>query len=654
MDIVNRIHSFLRTQGLILLVAALVFAALYLISRFNYLLFHTLVEIFGILIAGTIFVLAWNARHYMENGYLVFLGIGLLCVGGIALLHTLAYRGMGVFPLDANLPTQLWLANRFLLGISLVFAPFFVKRKLHSFRQLAPVILGFALAFPLLLLSIFVWKIFPVAFIEGQGLTPFKIVSEYVIILLFLIGGSLLLRRHEHFDPDILRLLLSSLLFNITAEFIFTTYIKVDDIRNLVGHFFQVVAFYLIYKAVIETGFLMPQRLMFRELAEANANLQVREVELMESEHRYRRLFETLTEGFALQEALYDRNRQIEDFYLVEFNPAFEAIAGLAHDHPAGRTLRETMPDMVASWMPRFIEVVRSGESICFEDQNPRTGSYYELKAYCPAPGRCAVLIGDITERQRGQDALRQSEARLASYALQLEQSNRELEEFAFVASHDLQEPLRKIQAFGERLKKQIGDSLGEEETLYFERMLAAAARMRSMITDLLALSRITTHGRPFEWVNLSEVAQEVVSDLEIRINASGGQVTLGDLPRIEADPIQMHQLLQNLIGNAVKFHAADCPPLVIVCSEPQDQSDQVKIYVKDQGIGFDEQYLNRIFQPFQRLHGLGSYEGSGIGLAICRKIVERHSGTITASSQPGKGATFIITLPVKRLSASF
>jgi signal transduction histidine kinase len=147
--------------------------------------------------------------------------------------------------------------------------------------------------------------------------------------------------------------------------------------------------------------------------------------------------------------------------------------------------------------------------------------------------------------------------------------------------------------------------------------------------------------------VNLNEVAEEVLSDLETRIERTKGKVNVEDLPVIEADPLQMHLLLQNLVSNGLKFHKTDEPPLVRLYAECSKDNRRVMIFVEDNGIGFEEQYLDRIFQPFQRLHGISQYEGSGMGLAICRKIIERHAGTITARSTPGKGATFVITLPI-------
>jgi PAS domain S-box-containing protein len=276
--------------------------------------------------------------------------------------------------------------------------------------------------------------------------------------------------------------------------------------------------------------------------------------------------------------------------------------------------------------------------------------------------GAVAAFI-DISELKRAEEALRR-------YASELERSNRDLQDFAFIASHDLQEPLRKIRAFGELLETRSRGRFDQQERDYLERMIFAAERMRRMIDDLLTYSRITTRAQPFAPVDLNQVAEEVLSDLEMRILSTGGRVQLSRLPQIEADMPQMQQLMQNLIGNALKFHLPGVPPVVKVYAEEfvrpgqpvffetaqqefvdgQGKEEMVRIIVEDNGIGLDMEYRERIFQPFQRLHGRSEYEGSGIGLAICRRIVERHHGEITVQSEPGHGATFIVSLPTNQL----
>jgi PAS domain S-box-containing protein len=232
----------------------------------------------------------------------------------------------------------------------------------------------------------------------------------------------------------------------------------------------------------------------------------------------------------------------------------------------------------------------------------------------------------------------------------ELARSNDELQQFAFIASHDLQEPLRKIKTFGDRLKATCGDAFTAQGRDYLERMQNAAQRMQSLIEDLLTLSRVTTRAQPFVSVDLAQVTQEVLSDLEVAIQQSDAHVEVGELATVTADPLQMRQLLQNLIGNALKFRRPEEAPFVKIYTEPTraiNGSEFCQIIVEDRGIGFDEKYLGRIFNVFQRLHGRSEYEGTGIGLAICRKIAERHHGSITAQSQPGAGAKFIVTLPM-------
>jgi signal transduction histidine kinase len=257
---------------------------------------------------------------------------------------------------------------------------------------------------------------------------------------------------------------------------------------------------------------------------------------------------------------------------------------------------------------------------------------------------RMAEVLREAAERERAQKQA------LERRAEELSVANRELQEFASVASHDLQEPLRKIQAFGDRLRTNCAAGLGTQGEDYLSRMQNAAGRMQTLINDLLSFSRVTTKAKPFEPVDLAQTAREVVSDLEGRLQQTNGRVEIGEMPTVDADPTQMRQLLQNLIGNALKFHRPGESPVVRVEGRLLSEGEPAcEIKVEDNGIGFEEKYLDRIFNVFQRLHGRNEYEGTGMGLAICRKIVERHGGRVTARSAPGQGSTFLATLPVKQ-----
>jgi PAS domain S-box-containing protein len=906
------------------LLVLLIGLGLYLTSLYSFLLFHTLAELFSIIIAWTVFVLAWNARRYIANGYLLFIGISMLFVGGIDTLHTLAYTGMGVMlDYDTNLPTQLWIAGRYMQSLSFLIAIFYIRRPVRA----APLIGVFTALTTLLLLSIFQWNIFPTAFIEGTGLTPFKIYSEYLIITILIAAIVLLNQNQDAFEPDVLKFLVAALLFSIAAELAFTFYISVYDLSNLIGHYFKIGAFYFIYKAIIETGFIRPYNLLLRDYKAREETLiqnisfqkrleqkaqhaaeqaEQRAIELdaviqsmveavvVYDEHgqpvranpAVRRMYgfdpvnisrkeiidrlklrnaddtahtpETMPSGRALQgelvqqeilkfkradgqefevlassspiylqnelrgavavwhditeqektarrqsELLAENRRQREmlarlvneapvgivflqgaDHRYSLVNAAFMHIAGL-NDDPTGRTISETFSENADYLINMLDEVYRTGQpvhrinephpkrdsetvryysytftplfanqrtvdgvllmvddttdevsaqmaldaerarlkaiienspvGILVADKNQQVISsnpaarylmpdllpesqVYENETYRiltplgePIPPQERPLARSIREKKSlmnvellferegepnrsllintapimddngevtgavslFQDitSLKEVEAELAHYTARLERSNAELQQFAFVVSHDLQEPLRKIRAFGDRLQHHAAGRLEEQELDFLNRMTNAAQRMQAMIDDLLAYSRITTKARPFEQVDLNKITKEVLSDLEVRIERTGGYVTVHDLPVIEADPMQIRQLLQNLVSNALKYHHKDVPPKVEISAHLNDT--EVTLYVKDNGIGFEPSQAERIFQPFERLHGRSAYEGTGMGLPICRKIVDRHGGQISVESQPGIGSTFITILPIHQAEPS-
>lgn len=255
--------------------------------------------------------------------------------------------------------------------------------------------------------------------------------------------------------------------------------------------------------------------------------------------------------------------------------------------------------------------------------------------------------LQEANENLRQEIEIRQHvEQELQKNAERLKASNQALESFAYTASHDLQEPLRKIQTFSSRLRDKYGDVLGNDD--YLQRILSASNRMRQLIRDLLAYSRVSSESKPFQAVDLNRIIREIQSDLEGQIERTGGTIQVAPLPTIHGDEVQMQLLFQNLIQNALKYHRPGVPPEVrIYATESRENSYSThQIHVVDNGIGFEEKYAERIFGLFERLHGRSEYEGTGVGLAICWKIVEKHNGSIRAASQPGKGSQFIVTLP--------
>jgi PAS domain S-box-containing protein len=362
------------------------------------------------------------------------------------------------------------------------------------------------------------------------------------------------------------------------------------------------------------------------------------EASLRESEERFRSLADSMPQ--LVWTALPDGT---VDYYNKRYRE-YRQIRKLEHSWEWAAVLH---PDDLQVTLDAWQKALATGEIYQVEHRVQMVdGSYrWHLSRGIPVrdtEGRITRWYGTATDIH----SLKRALQKLDVYTHRLERSNRDLQEFAYVASHDLQEPLRKIEAFGSALSE-TSENLSEKQQDYIDRMRNASGRMRSMVDSLLTLSRVERTAQPFTRVDLKHIASEVLSTLEMQIRSTGGEVEIGDLPHIYADPIQIHQLLQNLIGNALKFHDEGIPPQVKV--HARQRPGHVELIVEDQGIGFEETDADRIFQPFQRLVGRNQYPGSGMGLAICRRIVERHGGTITAHSQPGKGSTFIVTLPIRQ-----
>lgn len=282
--------------------------------------------------------------------------------------------------------------------------------------------------------------------------------------------------------------------------------------------------------------------------------------------------------------------------------------------------------------------------TLCVIDNEPRELDASQLRALAVL-GRQVISQMELRSklRQLGDvmDDMAQTQAALA-------ESNAELENFASIVSHDLKEPLRKILVFGDRLRSRSQAGLDERNLDYLGRMQKASTRMQVLIHGLLEYSRVQTRPEPFQVVDLGEIVNGVLVDLEIAVEESHAKVHVGELPRIDAAPLQMRQLFQNLIANAIKFRAPETAPTIHIDARPDD--DSLRIEVRDEGIGFEPEYAERIFGIFQRLHGRSEYPGTGIGLAICRRIAERHGGTLRAIGEPGVGATFVIEVPASRI----
>ena len=382
----------------IIISCILLLFGLYLTSFYSYLLFHSIAEIFSIVVACGIFMVAWNSRRFLDNHYLLFLGIAYLFVALLDLVHTLAYPGMGVFPGYAtNLPTQLWLSARYTESVSLLLAPFFVHRRLNT----GFAFVGYAAFAALLLSFIFYWNVFPDCFIEGEGLTPFKVISEYAICLILLVSIGLLIQRHEAFDREVLYLLVGSLLLTVGSELAFTFYVHAYGFFNLIGHFFKILSFYLIYRAIIQTGLATPYDLLFRNLKQSEA--QYREVVQDQTELICRftpqGILTFINEAFCkyfgknADDLLY---RKLELPAPAEDGErAQETVASISQEH---RLTTHEHRVITASGQVRWLQWTNRP----ILDEN---GRVFEFQ-----------MVGrDITERKRAEEALQESEEKYRS-----------------------------------------------------------------------------------------------------------------------------------------------------------------------------------------------------------------------------------------------
>jgi len=364
------------------------------------------------------------------------------------------------------------------------------------------------------------------------------------------------------------------------------------------------------------------------------------------SEEKYRSLFENMLDGYAHCQMLYE-NDAPRDFVYLDVNGAFEHMTGLTG--VVGKKVSEVIPGIQQS-NPELFQiygrVALTGNPERFETWVESLGIWFSISVYSPRKDHFVAVFDNITERKRAEEALRQA-------AEELKRSNQDLEHFAYVASHDLQEPLRMVSGFLRLLEERYKPQLDEKAQEYIGYSVEGATRMSQLISDLLAYSRVGHKDAKHEPVDANRPLATALANLRVSIDAAGAVVTHDDLPTVTADPTQLTQLFQNLIGNAIKFRHPDrpCQVHISVKQGRREGSQEGKwvFAVRDNGIGIAPDQFERVFVIFQRLHAREKYPGTGIGLAICKKIVEQHRGKIWIDSQAGEGSTFGFTLPEEK-----
>jgi signal transduction histidine kinase len=620
---------------------------------------HAILETIATTVAFAVGVLALVRHFSRPSGRFLFIGTGFLGTAIFDGIHTV----VSIADIAQELPSGFervslwsWLASRLFLGMLMVITairvgPYKIDDQGNEVVDELPIFasVGVLIAFCLILF----WTAPLPDFIYSDMWLPRPL--EIAPALLFLLSFVVLFRTGVWRTHAFSHWLMLSLLVNFAVDGLLTLFSdRIFNTHSVMAHYLKVTAYALVF-----AGLANSLHDLVRQAEDATSALETANRTLaLEVEER--RQTEALLRTSELHLAEAQHLARIGHWELepesgrILLSTELSSILGLPA-RPHRLALSELLELVAADQRAALQDALRSAQENAtpFELElriNRSEGEPIQLgvlgNTMAGNAGAAARLWGtgqDITERYRTEEQLRTA-------ATRLEASNRELQDFAYIASHDLQEPLRKIIAFSDRLASKFGGQLDETGHDYLQRVQHAARRMQVLIEDLLTLSRVTTRGQPFVDVNLYEIIQGVAADLETRLEETNGTLEIGDLPVMEADPLQMRQLFQNLIGNALKFHRPDAPPYVRVWAEKgacDGLGNRWKIMVEDNGIGFEMKYAERIFQPFQRLHGRSSdYAGTGMGLAICRKIVERHHGSIEAESEPNRGTTFSICLP--------
>ena len=664
-----------KTRSYILiLIGALVLGGLVLTSLYSYLLFHTLAEMFSIVVAGAIFMLVWNARRWLDNTYLLFVGVAYLFVGGLDMVHTLAYSGMGVFRgYETNLPTQLWIGARYMESISLLIASFFLGRQL----KLRFVVGVYLVATSLILMSIFYWNVFPTCFVEGVGLTPFKKISEYVICVMFAVTFVTLLRKRDQFDPTVLRLLLAAIAFTILSELSFTMYVHAYGLFNLIGHLLKIVSFYLIYKAIIETGLTQPLAVLFKNLKESEGALlkvhdkleqRVRErtaslskvvAELKKEVAERKKIEETLrAKEYSLAEAQRIAHLGNWDWDIVtnelgwsdevyrifgltpqEFGATYEAF--LASVHPGDRdAAKKAMDESLADpHKPYNIEhrVVRPDGSERIVHERGEVTFDETGKAV-----RMVGTVHDITELKKAEVEAFHARREL----LRIERVSR-MGELTASLAHELNQPLTAILSNASAALRFLeSDRLDPGELReILQDIVNDDKRAGNIIRSLRSM--LKEEERERETISINDMLRDMLSLFHSEAIIRGIEVEM-DLadpsPLVHVDKVQIQQVIINLTMNAAEAmtHHESEHRKIILKTRATDHS-AVQVTVRDFGPGITRDTMDHVFDPFFTT----KRSGLGMGLSVSRSIIEAHGGRMWVENNPDMGVTFYFEIPV-------
>ncbi len=625
-----------------------VLAVLFYLSQRNYLLFHAMVELFAVVVGGSIFILGWNSRHLVGNCAFSALGVGYLSVALVDLLHALSYQGMNVFPTfpGANLPTQLWIVARWLESLSLLLFPFLAGKKLSVGR----LSLGYAAATGLLLTAIF-RGFFPDCYIDGVGLTHFKIFSEYLICGILMVAALSLSRHRERFDRTVWLLLLAAVGLTICGELAFTFYVSVYGLSNILGHYFKLLSFFLVYLALVRSTFLRPYMLLLRDLKSAEDGLRA-------SEKRYRDLIDQSVQGTAVACANPVRlafvSQRMADITGYSREALLTMPADLLYaiihvdDREAflDRFQRRLQGDrLAAESMYRIVR--RDGQVRWVESHNVRI-------QFAGEPAVQSTFV-DITERVLAEQEVRryrdnletlvaERTRELASARSQAEAAGRAKAMFLANMSHEIRTPLNAILGYAQVMRRACDGCPKRSRGL--EVISRSGEQLLALINDLLTLSKgdieaATVRSEQFSLAHLLDEVQKVflpeAVERQVRLT-----VSLADnVPTVVCtDAGKVRQVVNNLVENALRH--ADAREVEVLATAGLPAPGMVTISVCDTGSGIAVEEQELVFREFeQTAAGRRRSVGVGLGLAISRSLARLLGGDVVVESMPGAGSTF-------------
>ncbi len=662
--------------GILSMVAAL--TVFYFLSQYNYLLFHSIIEIFSIVISFSIFAIAWNRRHVMDNNFLLFIGIAFFFVGSVDILHTLVYKGMNVFPgIGSNWATQFWIAMRYMLSLSFLAALLFARRKLRP-----NLVFACYTVISAVLLGLIFTGIFPPAYVDGVGLTTFKVASEYVVSFILLGAIVLLIKGRREFSGSVVKLVVAAMAMIIAAEMAFTLYTDVYGIFNMAGHLLNFAAFYLIYKALVETGLSKPYDLLFHNLKQSEMDLKEQasalKTALDESKQREREISALREATGAVASNVKNLNfrdsaRVIFDSCKQIIGASIGYVALLCENGIKDEVLffdSGGFPCSVDTSLPMPIhglraEVYRTGIAVYRNDFPssewssfmPRGSISLKNALFTPlmVDGKAVGLVGFANkEGSFSENDVRLTSAfgELMAVAFrnsQLEAQRSRLEKLAAIGEtaawvgHDLRNPLQAIKSAAYVLKQIMAQDPNAKNVSTIDKakkMLGiidiSVDYADNIVFDLreFADDEKTLHKQ----TNMNTLIDETLQNMKIPDNVTVNK-QFKQVPSIDADTNQIKRAFQKIVENAVQA----MPNGGTLTVSSGKKGAFIEVAFKDAGIGISKENIKKIFTPFYTTKA----QGMGLGLAICKKFVEAHDGTITVESKEGEGTAVIVRLPL-------